>query len=147
MSRSKYKQKKTDHRTLISKEERLHDSSKRDTKLFSVFLNPTKVFQAVRHVRRSALPDVRKLHVGDRIYEGEEVSDGFYDSISNLKTKAHQNLSSSVQRIFARYVSPNPKFLKSLWRRPRKLLALSVHHLMTSTASLVTTILMLVSLG
>ena len=33
-----------------------------------------------------------KLNVNDKVYAEVEVSDGFYDSIASLKTKAHVNL-------------------------------------------------------
>ena len=41
--------------------------------------------------------DINKLRVGDKVYEGENVSDGFFDRISNLKTldKAALNFSTS----------------------------------------------------
>ena len=73
------------------------ENTKRDTRLHSVIShNPSKLYQAVRAARRSSGPDVKKLFVRDRVYEGEEVCDGFFDSISFLKTEAHPDLKSSL---------------------------------------------------
>ena len=97
-TRSKYRNKKSEHRKIVRRR-RMLENIKRDTRLTSVLSDcPTtasKLFQAIRSLSKSSTPDVKKLFVRDRVYEGNEVCDGFYDSIAFLKTEAHQNLESS----------------------------------------------------
>ena len=39
--------------------------------------------------------NIHKLHVGDKVYEGDRVQDGFFDSISSLKKLDQHVLSQS----------------------------------------------------
>ena len=61
-------------------------SSKRDQDLFTILSSdPNSVFRKIKSSKRSH-PKVHTLQVGPKTYTGESVSDGFYDSVSNLKT-------------------------------------------------------------
>ena len=59
--------------------------------------NTSSLFKAVRSSKSSSNIAVKKLTVRDRVYEAESVNDGFYDSISYLKTQVHAELTSSSQ--------------------------------------------------
>ena len=101
-SKSKYKQKKAQHRRLV-RTRRLYESNRRDQEIFSIFSNSSNtVFRKIRKVKKSSNVDVKKLHVRDKVYEGNNVCDGFYDSIAFLKTEAHHSLESSPSFISAK---------------------------------------------
>ena len=94
-TRERFKSMKADHRRLVRRK-RMADNNKRDSETFSVLTENCKNFyQSVRKSKRSTTVKIQKLQVGDRLYEGDDVCDGFYDSISFLKTKAHTDLESS----------------------------------------------------
>ena len=68
------------------------DSFKRDSEAFAVRTNnPNSFYKKVRAAKSIDI-SVRKLFVRDRVYFGDAVCHGFYDSISYLKTEAHKNL-------------------------------------------------------
>ena len=74
----------------------MEESSKRDSKIFSICsTNPHNLFQVVRTFRKTANVAIKKLRVNGKMYEGDLVCDGFYDSINHLKTEAHSGLDSS----------------------------------------------------
>ena len=71
----------------------MRDNIKRDKFMYSVLENePGKFFQVARSQKMSRNVTIRELHVDDRLYEGDKVCDGFFDSIFSLKTRAHTNL-------------------------------------------------------
>ena len=71
----------------------MHDNIKRDKFMYSVLENdPGKFFQVARSTKTLRNVPIKELHVGDRLYEGDQVCNGFFDSISYLKTRAHTNL-------------------------------------------------------
>ena len=47
--------------------------------------------------KRSKASKLSKLHVGVKTYHGDSVKDGFYDSISNLKSRDWDTLDASEQ--------------------------------------------------
>ena len=100
-SRAKYKFKKAEHRKAVRKK-RTEESMRRD-KLSSSILsdNPRKLYQAVRAATKSSNDVIKKLFVDDKVYEGDEVCDGFYDNISFLKTEAHNDLNLSANYVGA----------------------------------------------
>ena len=58
----------------------------RDAKLYSLMgENPNKVFRAIRSLKNAKTNEIAKLTVGSQIYQGEQVADGFYYSMSALK--------------------------------------------------------------
>ena len=66
------------------------DSIVRDRNLCSSDLSP--IFASVRRSKRTKAGRINKLYVGGKSYVGESVKDGFYDSISTLKTKDNETL-------------------------------------------------------
>ena len=71
----------------------MRDNIKRDKFMYSVLENdPGKFFQVARSHKMSRNLPIRELHVDDRIYEGDKVCDGFFDSIYSLKACAHTDL-------------------------------------------------------
>ena len=57
-----------------------------DKQLYSIMGgDPSKVFSFIRSTKRIQNQSVEKLTVGQRVYCGEKVADGFYDFMSSLK--------------------------------------------------------------
>jgi hypothetical protein len=70
-------------------------SIERDEKLCSSDLS--SVFASVKHAKRSKAGKINKLTVGNKVYVGDSVRDGFYDSISELKSRDSNSLNASKQ--------------------------------------------------
>ena len=68
------------------------DSIARDNRLN--FGDLTAVFSSVKRAKRTKAGKIQKLTVGDSTYVGDSVKDGFYDSISQLKTRNTPSLDS-----------------------------------------------------
>ena len=64
---------------------RLKDNLERYHKLDEIFTKPTSAYSYLRSCRRSKASKIEKLIVGDKVYVGQAVSDGFYDSMTSLK--------------------------------------------------------------
>ena len=63
------------------------ESSHRDKTLYSIVSsNPSKLFSAIRRSRKANTVRIDKLKVDDKVYLGDSVKDGFFDSISTLKS-------------------------------------------------------------
>ena len=87
---------KRQHRRLIRKS-RMHSNISRDTKLNTIMsADPCNLFKAVKRSKNNSAIKIHKLNVGEKLYEGSQVPDGFYDSISSLKKLDHVALSSSA---------------------------------------------------
>ena len=56
-----------------------------DTDLHNILSDPSTAFRSLRSARKSSAPPVKKLHVGDKVYCGDAVADGMYDSLDSLK--------------------------------------------------------------
>ena len=67
-------------RTVLAQE---HDIT--DSKLFDIISNPSKAFQTFRAAARSHVPNVKKLQVVGKVYCGDSVADGMFDSLNSLK--------------------------------------------------------------
>ena len=95
-TRDRYKNQKLIHRRLVRKQ-RMIENNKRDSDTFAVMNGDNKkLFQSIKALKNSGnMTSIKKLHTRDKIYEGDQVCDGFYDSINYLKTEAHINLESS----------------------------------------------------
>ena len=65
-------------------------SVKRDTCLYT---NPSQVNKSIRTAKRRKAGKIPKLTVGHRTYNGDSVKDGFFDSISQLKSRDEESLS------------------------------------------------------
>ena len=58
----------------------------RDKQLYAVMgQNPNKVFSLIKSFKNTHGGAVAKLKVGDKTYHGENVPDGFFESMSSLK--------------------------------------------------------------
>ena len=91
-TRKDYKILKNEHRKAV-RLRRAKDSMKRDGLASSILSdNPAKLFRAIAVGRKASNAPIKKLYVDGKQYEGDQVCDGFYDSISFLKTVAHQDL-------------------------------------------------------
>ena len=80
-------------RSVLSKQ-----SIDRDTRLLN---DPKKTFAQIRRSKAANNASINTLYVGDKAYLGDDVSTGFFDAISNLKTKDKTKiLDSSFHRDF-----------------------------------------------
>ena len=64
---------------------RLRDSLERYAKLDDIFVNPASAYSYLRQCRKSKPTQINHLSVGDKVYAGQAVCDGFYDSMTSLK--------------------------------------------------------------
>ena len=84
--KANYKESRDKHRKLV-RSIKAKDVIERDEKLFSILSsNPSKLFKSIKRSKRARSSRITKLLVDDKIYLGNSVKDGFFDSISNLKT-------------------------------------------------------------
>ena len=73
---------------------RLKQSLKRDEMLDTVLTdNPTKLYSFLRSCKKAKNSKIEKLTVGEKVYCGDQVGDGFYDAMSSLKSCNTQALS------------------------------------------------------
>ena len=91
-AKSKLIQLKRNHRKLV-RYIRHKQNIARDSKIKP---KQNNINHAVRHSRQNVSTDVHELHVGDKLYEGDCVPDGIYDSISSLKSLDETTLSQSL---------------------------------------------------
>ena len=86
---------KTAYRQAIRAEQR-DDAMKRDDIQPSICSsNPKPIFKAVKSARSASSTKIHTLNVKDKVYTGEAVADGFYDSLSALKAPDMFNIHSS----------------------------------------------------
>ena len=69
----------------VLRQYRLRDSLERYAKLDDIFVNPTSAYCYLRQCRKSKATQIEHLSVGDKVYAGSAVCDGFYDSMTSLK--------------------------------------------------------------
>ena len=97
--RRKLKCLRQSHRKLVRKL-RMKKNLKRDSRLCSLFSDyPGDCFSDIRKLKRTSRKSLHKLHVDSKVYEDEFIADGFYDSISSLKTVDPEILASSSSYI------------------------------------------------
>ena len=66
---------------------RLKDGIKRDDRLLTILSdNPSSLYSFIKSSRNISTSKIEKLTVKDKVYLGDKVPDGFYDSVSALKT-------------------------------------------------------------
>ena len=59
----------------------------RDKKLFSILeQNPRSAYNFIKSCRKSSPASIEMLTVGSKVYSGPSVADGFFDSMSSIKT-------------------------------------------------------------
>ena len=75
-SKKKYKQ--------AVKHTRLQESLQRYHRIDDIFANPGSAYAYIRSCRKSKPKKIEKLTVGDKVYMGAGVADGFYDSMTVL---------------------------------------------------------------
>lgn len=64
-----------------------NQDTKRDKRLFEILSNnPMNVYQFIRRSKRNNTSWINHLKVGNKVYTGDDVADGFYDSLTTLKT-------------------------------------------------------------
>lgn len=67
----------------------------RNSDLFSILSqNPTKLFQRLKQNKTTSV-SIHELKVGDQTYTGESVPDGFFESLSKLKSVDYSSLEAS----------------------------------------------------
>ena len=82
----KYYQAKSQHQRLV-RMNNAQDYIKRDEKNHTVLSsNPSDLYKSIRNTKSCRAGEIQRLTVRDRTYLGENVADGFYDSLSNLKS-------------------------------------------------------------
>ena len=66
---------------------RLHQSIIRDSKLDTILSkDPRNIFSYLRSIRKTKTKSIQSLTVGSKSYTGDRVGDGFYDSMTSLKS-------------------------------------------------------------
>ena len=71
---------------------RLQENSTRDNRLFTILTdNPSSLFSYIKSSKSTA-SNIEKLSVGDKIYLGDKVADGFYNAMTALKSCNIQDL-------------------------------------------------------
>ena len=93
--KNKHSKAKTEHRKLVRKLD-VQESIKRNEQHHTIISNPSKIFQSIRNAKRCSSGKVEKLNVGNKVYLGDQVADGFFDSLSNLKSIDRQFLDNST---------------------------------------------------
>ena len=70
--------------------------NKRDKNLFDILsTNPSAAHRSIKASKSSSSSDIQNLKVDNKIYTGEKVPDGFFDSLSSLKAPDMSSLYSS----------------------------------------------------
>ena len=60
--------------------------NQRDENLSAMLTNPSTAFRSIKSAKASSSASVHNLNVNGKVYSGENVSDGFFDSLSSLKS-------------------------------------------------------------
>ena len=90
-----YTHSKNNHRKLV-RSYKAKEAAERDANLYSIFSsNPSKLFNSIKRSKRSESSKIRMLTVGNKLYFDDSVKDGFFDSISSLKSVDQQALNDS----------------------------------------------------
>ena len=80
-----YKQAQKSYRKAV-KRWRICDSIRRDQRLYTIMSdNPADIFKFLRG-NKTASKEIRELKVGNQIYSGDSIPDGFYESMRNIKS-------------------------------------------------------------
>jgi hypothetical protein len=69
--------------------------NKRDENLSAILSNPSTAFRSIKAIKASVSASVQNLKVNGKVYSGENVPDGFFDSLSCLKSPDLSALHSS----------------------------------------------------
>ena len=64
----------------------MHNNIKRDKNLDLIrSVGANQLYKNVNKIKSNSAININKLTVGNKVYEGDNVADGFFDSISSLK--------------------------------------------------------------
>ena len=86
---------RTEHRQLVRRT-RMHNNIKRDKNLDLIrSVGANQLYKNVNKIKSKTAININKLTVGNKVYEGDNVADGFFDSISSLKKLDEAALHSS----------------------------------------------------
>ena len=85
LAKHKFKEAKSNLQNLVRKD-RVSREVARDSFLNKILTDqPKDIFKAVK-ANKPKISEVKKLVVGNKVYTDDDVADGFFDNISNLKT-------------------------------------------------------------
>ena len=87
---------KNSYRKAIRQEQR-DDCIKRDEKLSDIAVNPSAFFASIRKLKNSNSARINTLKVGNKVFVGDAVPDGFYASLSALKAPDMSSIHSTPQ--------------------------------------------------
>ena len=108
---------KAQHRKLL-RTKNAQDSFNRDSPLFSILeKNPKDLFRAIKRGKQNSSTKIHKLTLGGKTYQGEYVSDGFYDSIQDLKTFKYSSVQDKPS--YHRYSSDYHHILSMCGKGPK----------------------------
>ena len=120
---SAYKAAKSDYKRTL-RHFRVKSAFERDQKLCKFFeQNPRSAFNFIKSCRNSAPTKIDTLKVGNKIYRGSAVPDGFFDSMSSIKTCNLDTLKEDDQ--FAEHLS-NYKHIVELCKDKRTIPPISL---------------------
>ena len=92
----KFKAMKAEHQRLVRSNNAM-DSLKRDQKLHSVLsTNPSSLYKAIKVNKKANGGRIERLIVSNDLYLGDEVADGFFNSLKALKTSNVESLEAST---------------------------------------------------
>ena len=81
-----FKSDKSIHRNLLRKHKVSQEIDKDNKPLNLLSKQPKDIFKAFKNANSSQTEKLKSLQVGNKIYSEENIADGLYDSISELKT-------------------------------------------------------------
>ena len=90
-AKNDFKTSRIEHRRLV----RFYKAKYAFTRDNNLMTNPKETYSRIRASKRSKAGRINRLRVGNKVYDGEEVPDGFYDSISKLKARNNSSIQSS----------------------------------------------------
>ena len=95
----------------MTKEWQGSEGVKRDQRLSTILTtNPSSAYSFLRSSKNINTGTIQTLSVGDKVYSGSAVSDGFFDSLASLKAPSMENIHSSAS--FQRYNSDYEQIMK-----------------------------------
>ena len=94
-AKSSHSEKRTNLRKVV-RVLKLDSFNKRDKILDAILsTNPSATHKFLRSLKTNSVSELQKLTVNDKIYSGSSIPDGFFDSLSSLKTHDPSSLLSS----------------------------------------------------
>lgn len=90
-ARADYRKSRIEHRKLC-RQFKARDAERRDQSLLS---DPKATYANIKLRKRGMARRINKLSVGSKTYSGDNIPDGFFDSISTLKTRNTNSLNTS----------------------------------------------------